>query len=310
MLSSSIRRGLPRVRTPNATFHILRSVSTTKLYIDGQFVESKTTEWIDLHDPATNELVTKVPKATKEEMQQAVDAAKKAFRSWNQTSILTRQQCMFRYQQLIKDNMKSLAANITKEQGKTLVDAEGDVFRGLQVVEQACGIPSLTQGESQTGIAKDMDIISFRLPLGVCGGITPFNFPAMIPLWMFPLAITVGNTFVIKPSERDPGACMMLVDLLKKAGVPDGVVNVIHGQHDAVNFVCDNPEIKAVSFVGSDQAGKYIYERASKAGKRVQVCPFRGFLYVSMDLTFTLLVQYGSQKSWNCDARREQGAHP
>ena len=203
-------------------------------------------------------------------MQDAVDAAKKAFHAWSDTSVLTRQQCMFRFQQLIKDNIKKLAANITEEQGKTLIDAEGDVFRGLQVVEHSCSITSLLQGESLSSIAKDMDTISFRVPLGVCAGITPFNFPAMIPLWMFPLAITCGNTFVIKPSERDPGACMMLVDLAKQAGVPDGVVNVIHGQHDSVNFICDNKDIKAISFVGSDQAGKYIYERGSKGGKRVQ----------------------------------------
>jgi malonate-semialdehyde dehydrogenase (acetylating)/methylmalonate-semialdehyde dehydrogenase len=251
-------------------FSQIRNVTTTKLFIDGQFVESKTNDWIDLHNPATNEVVTRVPKATDSEMRAAVQSAHKAFASWSQTSILTRQQIMFKYQSLIKDNMKKLAQNITEEQGKTLIDAEGDVFRGLQVVEHCCSIPSLTQGESLAGIAKDMDTISYRLPLGVCGGIAPFNFPAMIPLWMFPVAITCGNTFVMKPSERDPGACMILVQLLKEAGVPDGVVNVIHGQHEAVNFICDDPAIRAVSFVGSDQAGKYIYERSAKAGKRVQ----------------------------------------
>ena len=151
-----------------------------------------------------------------------------------------------------------------------MVDAEGDVFRGLQVVEHACSVTSLQLGETLPAIARDMDTVSYRIPLGVCAGIAPFNFPAMIPLWMFPLALVCGNTYVMKPSERVPGACMMLVDLLQKAGVPNGVVNVIHGAHDAVNFVCDNPDIKAISFVGSDVAGEYIYERGSRNGKRVQ----------------------------------------
>ena len=269
MLAVSQRK-LALARKQLVLLNSSRSVATTKLFIDGRFIESKTNDWIDLHNPATNEVITRVPKSTQAEMEAAVNSAKTAFKSWSQTSILARQQTMFKYQKLIKDNMKKLAANITAEQGKTLIDAEGDVFRGLQVVEHACSVTSLQQGETLTGIAKDMDLVSYRVPLGVTAGITPFNFPAMIPLWMFPLALVSGNTCVIKPSERDPGACMMLVDLLKEAGVPDGVVNVIHGAHESVNFICDHPDIKAVSFVGSDQAGKYIYERASKSGKRVQ----------------------------------------
>ncbi|XP_063228858.1 probable methylmalonate-semialdehyde/malonate-semialdehyde dehydrogenase [acylating], mitochondrial [Bacillus rossius redtenbacheri] len=246
------------------------AIPNTKLFIDGKFVESQTSEWIDLHNPATNEVVTRVPKSTRSEMEAAVQSAKEAFKSWSRTSVLTRQQLMFRYQDIIKKNMSTLAENITLEQGKTLADAEGDVLRGLQVVEHCCSVTSLQLGESLQGISKDMDTHSYRLPLGVTAGITPFNFPAMIPLWMFPVAIVLGNTAVIKPSERDPGACMMLLDLLAQAGCPPGVVNAIHGAHHAVDFVCDHPDIRAVSFVGSDQAGRYIYERASRSGKRVQ----------------------------------------
>lgn len=246
------------------------SVPTTKLFIDGKFVESKTDKWIDVHNPATNEVVTRVPEATQDEMQAAVDSCKRAYKSWSKTTVLTRQQVMFNFQNLIKHNLKDIAKNITLEQGKTLVDAEGDVTRGLQVVEHCCSITSLQLGETLQGIAKDMDTMSFRMPLGVTAGITPFNFPAMIPLWMFPLSLVCGNTMVMKPSERDPGACMMLVELAKEAGLPDGTVNVIHGKHDSVNFICDNPDIRAISFVGSDQAGSYIYERGSKHGKRVQ----------------------------------------
>jgi len=243
---------------------------TTKLFLDGKFVESKTSKWIDLPNPATNEVITRVPESTQEEMQAAVDSCKEAFKSWSKTTVLTRQQYMFKLQQLIKDNMQLLAANITEEQGKTLVDAEGDVLRGLQVVEHCCSITSLQLGETLPGIAKDMDLHSYKIPLGVTAGITPFNFPAMIPLWMFPMALVCGNTMVMKPSERDPGATMIIMELMNKAGFPPGVVNVIHGAHDSVNFICDNPDIRSISFVGSDQAGKYIYERGSKKGKRVQ----------------------------------------
>ncbi|GBM91615.1 putative methylmalonate-semialdehyde dehydrogenase [acylating], mitochondrial [Araneus ventricosus] len=248
----------------------MASVPNTKLFIDGKFIESKTSNWIDLHNPATNELVTRVPKSTNEEMEWAVASAKETFKSWSNTSILTRQQTMFKLQHLIKENMNRLKESITVEQGKTLIDAEGDVHRGLQVVEHACGVTNLQLGETLTSISRDMDTISFRLPLGVCAGIAPFNFPAMIPLWMFPLALVCGNTMILKPSERDPGATMILMELAKEAGIPDGAVNVIHGAHEAVTFICDNPTIRAISFVGSDRAGKYIYERGSKNGKRVQ----------------------------------------
>ncbi|KAK6642250.1 hypothetical protein RUM44_013973 [Polyplax serrata] len=246
------------------------TVPNTKLYINGQFVESKTKKWINLNNPANNQVVTKVPEATQEEMEAAVESAQKAYSTWSQTSVLTRQQIMFKYQSIIKANMKKLAESIVVEQGKTMVDAEGDVLRGLQVVEHACSVTSLQMGESLQGIAKDMDIHSYRLPLGVVAGIAPFNFPAMIPLWMFPMGIVCGNTYIMKPSERDPGACMLLIEMLEEAGCPPGVVNVIHGAHDAVNFVCDHPQIKAVSFVGSTTAGQYIYERSVKSGKRVQ----------------------------------------
>jgi len=246
------------------------SAPTTKMFINGQFVESKTKDWIDLHNPATNEVVTRVPKCTQDEMEAAVDAAKGAFKTWSKTSVLSRQKVMFKLQNLIQNNMRKLAENITLEQGKTLVDAEGDVLRGLQVVEHCCSVTSLQQGETLSGIAKDMDTMSYRVPLGVCAGITPFNFPAMVPLWMFPVATVCGNTYIVKPSERDPGATMMMMEMLKEAGMPDGVVNVIHGQHSAVDFICDHPAIRAISFVGSDIAGKYIYERGSKNGKRVQ----------------------------------------
>merc|ERR1712002_730901 len=244
--------------------------ATTKLFINGKHVESSTTKWIDVHNPATNEVVTRVPQATQEEMLSAVDAATAAFDSWSKASVLTRQQVMFKYQQFIRENIHELAKAITLEQGKTIADAEGDVLRGLQVVEHCCSITSLQLGETMPGIARDIDTHSYRIPLGVCAGIAPFNFPAMIPLWMFPVALVCGNTYVFKPSERVPGTSMLLIEMLQEAGCPNGVVNVIHGAHDTVNFICDNPDIRAISFVGSNSAGEYIYERGSKNGKRVQ----------------------------------------
>merc|ERR1712172_315080 len=242
----------------------------TQNVISNQFLDSTTDKWIDVHNPATNQVVTQVPCSTTEEMNAAVASAKEAFKTWFQTSVMGRQAIMFKYQELIKKHLKDIAGLITIEQGKTLPDAEGDVIRGLQVVEHCCSMTNLLLGETLPGITKDMDLTSFRTPLGVCAGIAPFNFPAMIPLWMFPMALICGNTYIMKPSERDPTACMALVELLKEAGCPDGVVNVIHGQHDTVNFICDHPDIRAISFVGGDAAGKHIYERGSSNGKRVQ----------------------------------------
>ncbi|MBW00378.1 Methylmalonate-semialdehyde dehydrogenase [acylating], mitochondrial, partial [Eschrichtius robustus] len=195
---------------------------------------------------ATNEVIGRVPQATKAEMDAAVSSCKRAFPSWADTSILSRQQVLLRYQQLIKENLKEIARLITLEQGKTLADAEGDVFRGLQVVEHACSVTSLMLGETMPSITKDMDLYSYRLPLGVCAGIAPFNFPAMIPLWMFPMAMVCGNTFLMKPSERVPGATILLAKLLQDSGAPDGTLNVIHGQHEdtldeAIKIVNDNP---------------------------------------------------------------------
>jgi len=238
--------------------------------INGQFQDSQTTQWIDLHNPANNDLIGQVPCSTTAEMKAAVDSAAEAFKTWQHSTVMTRQSLMFNLVRLIRANMGEVAKLITKEQGKTLADAEGDVLRGLQVVEHACGIPSLLMGETAQTIAQDMDAYSYRVPLGVCAGIAPFNFPAMIPLWMFPLAIACGNTYVLKPSERDPGAAMFLSKLAIDAGVPAGVLNVIHGGPDAVNFLLDEKRIKAVSFVGSDTVGRHIWERGSLNGKRVQ----------------------------------------
>ncbi|KAJ2997437.1 hypothetical protein NUW58_g659 [Xylaria curta] len=238
-------------------------------FIDNQFLPSSASSWIDVHDPATNNIVTRVPESTDEELQAAVKSAKEAFPAWRETSILKRQQIMFNFVRLIRENWDRLAASITLEQGKTFADARGDVLRGLQVAENACGITSQIT-EEVLEVAKDMETRSYREPLGVVAAICPFNFPAMIPLWSIPIATVTGNTLIIKPSERDPGAAMILAELAKDADFPDGVINIIHETKRCVNFILDEAAIKAISFVGGNAAGEYIFARGSANGKRVQ----------------------------------------
>ena len=244
--------------------------ATVKLLIGGQFVESKTTQWRDVVNPATQQVLARVPFATPAEVDAAVASAKEAFKTWRKTAIGTRARIFLKYQQLIREHMGELAALLTAEQGKTLPDAEGDVFRGLEVVEHAAGIGNLQLGELANNVAAGVDTYTVMQPLGVCAGITPFNFPAMIPLWMFPMAIATGNTFVLKPSEQDPMSTIRLVELAIEAGIPAGVLNVVHGGVDIVNGICDHKDIKAISFVGSTGVGTHVYNRASLAGKRVQ----------------------------------------
>ncbi|WP_275629979.1 CoA-acylating methylmalonate-semialdehyde dehydrogenase [Pseudomonas sp. 273] len=246
------------------------AVPTVKLFIDGKPVESTSSEWREVINPATQEVLARVPFATRDEVERAVASAKAAFKTWKKTPIGARARIFLKYQQLIRENMKELAAILTAEQGKTLPDAEGDVFRGLEVVEHAAAIGNLQLGELANNVAGGVDTFTLLQPLGVCAGITPFNFPAMIPLWMFPMAIATGNTFVLKPSEQDPMVTMRLVELAHEAGIPPGVLNVIHGGPDVVNAICDHPDIKAVSFVGSTRVGTHVYNRSSLAGKRVQ----------------------------------------
>ncbi|EJD04069.1 Methylmalonate-semialdehyde dehydrogenase [Fomitiporia mediterranea MF3/22] len=241
----------------------------TKIYIGGQFVDSKAQTLIDVLDPSTQTLLTRVPETTSSEFESAVEAASQAFKTWSRTSLLTRQRFVFELQHQIRQNADAIAASIVLEQGKTFADAHGDVLRGLQVVEHACGITSTMLGD-KLEVSKDMDTETRRLPLGICASIAPFNFPAMIPLWTIPMALVTGNTLIVKPSERDPGAAMILAELCERAGLPPGVLNIVHGTVPTVNAICDHPKIKAVSFVGGDRAGKHIYDRATSSGKRVQ----------------------------------------
>ncbi|ADV24187.1 methylmalonate-semialdehyde dehydrogenase, putative [Cryptococcus gattii WM276] len=241
----------------------------TKLYIGGEFLDSKTDTWLEVRDPSSQTLINTVPETTPDEFTAAVDAASQAFKTWSKTGIMRRQRAMFELQHLIRQHAPEIANSIVLEQGKTYVDALGDVNRGLQVVESATAITSTLLGD-KLEVANDMDTYVRRLPLGVAASISPFNFPAMIVLWSAALATVTGNTLIVKPSERDPGATMIIAELCERAGLPPGVINVVHGTVPTVNRICDDPTIKAISFVGSDKAGTHIYNRAIVQGKRVQ----------------------------------------
>jgi len=246
-------------------------VPVSPLFINGEFIQSKATSFIDVLNPATNQVVTRVPNSTSAELNAALKAAETAFPAWRNTPVTQRQRVLFKLHELIVNNENELIDSILKENGKTIADAKGDIFRGLEVVEFASGIASHMQGETIEQLGRGVDSYSFRQPLGVCAGICPFNFPAMIPLWMIPMAIATGNTFIMKPSEKTPTTSVVLARLAHEAGVPKGVLNLVHGGADVVNFICDAEPIKAVSFVGGNAAGLHIHNRAGNAGKRTQI---------------------------------------
>jgi malonate-semialdehyde dehydrogenase (acetylating) / methylmalonate-semialdehyde dehydrogenase len=221
-------------------------------------------------NPATGAAQAEVLLAEKSDVDLAVAAARKAFDTWRDVSLTRRARIMFAFRELVNRNLDAIARVISDEHGKVFSDAKGEVIRGMEVVEFACGIPQVLKGEYSEQVSTDVDAYSFRQPLGVCAGITPFNFPAMVPMWMHPLAIATGNTFVLKPSERDPSAANLIADLYADAGLPDGVFNVVHGDKVAVDALLDHPDVAAVSFVGSTPIARYVHQRAAANAKRVQ----------------------------------------
>lgn len=241
-----------------------------KNYINGQWVTAQGKDTLDVPNPATGEILAKVPISLKEDVDSAVSTAKEAFKTWKDVPVPKRARILFKYHYLLTENHEKLAKLIVQENGKAYKEAYGEVQRGIECVEFAAGAPTHMMGETLSNIAEDIDSEMFRFPLGVVGGITPFNFPMMVPLWMFPLAIACGNTFVLKPSERTPLLANELAELFTQAGAPAGVLNIVHGAHDVVNGLLDHPDVKAISFVGSQPVAKYVYERAAANGKRVQ----------------------------------------
>jgi malonate-semialdehyde dehydrogenase (acetylating)/methylmalonate-semialdehyde dehydrogenase len=250
-------------------------VSTVQLeqinhVIGGKETAGTSTRTAPVYDPATGQEQRHVLLAEAADVDAAVQVAKAAFESWRDVSVTRRARVMFAFRELVNARTDELARIISAEHGKTFEDAKGEVVRGMEVVEFACGIAELTKGEFSDQVSTDIDLHSFRQPLGVCAGITPFNFPIMVPMWMHPVAIATGNTFVLKPSERDPSVSNLIAQLYAEAGLPDGVFNVVHGDKVAVDALLDHPDVAAVSFVGSTPIAKYIHERATARGKRVQ----------------------------------------
>ncbi|AVO54714.1 CoA-acylating methylmalonate-semialdehyde dehydrogenase [Ectopseudomonas mendocina] len=238
--------------------------------IDGQWQTSQAHELIEVTDPATQEVIALAPKATAEEIEAAVASAQKAFLAWREVPVSERARLMLRYQHLLKEHHDELAEILAQETGKTFADAKGDVWRGIEVAEHAANIASLMMGETVENVAREIDTASWIQPLGVCVGITPFNFPAMIPLWMFPLAIACGNTFILKPSEQDPLTPNRLAELFIEAGAPAGVLQVLHGGREQVDALLVHPAVRAVSFVGSVTVGQHVYRTGTQHLKRVQ----------------------------------------
>ncbi len=238
--------------------------------INGRSVAGTSGNTADIFNPNTGEVQAKVALASKSELDKAIEAAEAAFPAWSAVNPQRRARIMFEFKNLLEKHMDELAELLSLEHGKVIADSRGDVQRGLEVVEFACGIPHVQKGEYTNAAGPGIDVYSMRQPLGVCAGITPFNFPAMIPMWMFAMAIAAGNTFILKPSEKDPSVPMRLGELFLEAGAPEGVLNVVNGDKVAVDAILDHPSVKAVSFVGSSDIAQYIYARGTANGKRVQ----------------------------------------
>lgn len=253
-------------------------------YIGGQSVIGTSGREGSVYNPATNELIRNVALADAAEVDKAVSNAAEAFHDWAEMPPARRVQVLYRYRELLIQNIDEMARLLSSEHGKTVDDAKGSITRGLEVVEFACGIPQLLKGEFSEGVASGVDSWSMRQPLGVVAGITPFNFPAMVPMWMFPVAIACGNTFVLKPSERNPSCAAFMANLLTEAGLPDGVLNVVNGDKEAVDSLLSHPSVQAVSFVGSTAVGEYVYQTGCAHGKRVQaLCGAKNHMVVMPD---------------------------
>ena len=238
--------------------------------IDGRDTPASSTDTCDVFNPSTGEVIAQTPLSNASDVDKAVQSARTAFQAWRKTPAPKRANILFQYRQLLEADFENLASLITRENGKTRDEAKGDVRRGIEVVEFACGIGHLQKGESLPQIADQIDAVTMREPIGVCAGITPFNFPAMVPMWMYPLAIARGNTFVLKPSEKVPLTAIRLVELFYEAGLPEGVLNIVHGGAEVVDSLCSHPDVAAVSFVGSSRVAAHVYQLGAKHRKRVQ----------------------------------------
>jgi malonate-semialdehyde dehydrogenase (acetylating) / methylmalonate-semialdehyde dehydrogenase len=274
-------------------------------YINGVWVESSASEWFDVSNPATNELIAKVPLSSANEVTSAVDAAAAAFPAWRRTPPEDRIQSLFKLKQLLEDHIDELGRIITDENGKTLTEAKAELRRAIENVEVACGIPMMMQGYNLEDVASGIDEMMIRQPLGVVAAITPFNFPGMIPFWFLPYAVACGNTFVLKPSERVPLTMRRTFELLEQTGLPKGVVNLVNGGKDAVNALIDHPKVRAISFVGSTPVAKHVYARAGANGKRAQ-CQggAKNHVVILPDADMKMATQIISDSAFGCAGQR------
>src|SRR5699024_532164 len=249
------------------------NTSTAKIlknFIAGEWIDTNGQKYEEVMNPATGEVLAEVPISSADDVEKAIEVADETFKTWRKVAVPKRARILFKYQQLLLEHTDERAEIITFENGKSLSEAKGEVQRGIECVEFAAGIPTLMMGSQLPDIATGIESGMYRYPIGVIGGITPFNFPMMVPCWMFPLAIATGNTFILKPSERTPLLANRLGELLQEAGLPDGVFNIVHGAHDVVNGLLDNRHVKGISFVGSQPVAEYVYKRATDNLKRVQ----------------------------------------
>ncbi len=240
------------------------------ILVNGDWQELRNIETSPVHNPSTGDVIGLTPMCSAAHVNDAVQAAAAAFSPWWETPPVERARVLFRFKMLLEENFENVARCNTREHGKTLIESRGDVRRGIEMVEFACGIPSLLSGDTVENVARGIDCETIRQPLGVCVGITPFNFPAMVPLWMYPVALACGNTFVLKPSEKVPLTAIMIARLLEQAGLPRGVLNIVHGGRECVDALLKHPQVRAVSFVGSTRVARYIFETGTRHGKRVQ----------------------------------------
>jgi malonate-semialdehyde dehydrogenase (acetylating)/methylmalonate-semialdehyde dehydrogenase len=276
-----------------------------KLLSQGRWIESTADDWDDIYNPSTGQVIARVPLCGVAEVHQVVSSAAEAFPAWSDTPVVERARLMFRYRELLEANFHELSQLVTREHGKTLTEARAEVRRGIEVVEFACGIPALIMGSCTANIADDIDAETCRHPVGICVGITPYNFPAMVPLWMFPVALVCGNTFILKPSEKTPLSAVRLAELLYEAGCHSGVFNVVHGGSECVSELINHPLTAAISFVGSTPVAKTVYEASARAGKRVQAAGgAKNHFIILPDADLELVIPALSASAFGCAGQR------
>lgn len=276
-----------------------------KHFINGNFVDGLSTKEATIKNPATNDVLYHVPLGNKADVDKAVASAKNAFKSWRLTPAVDRARFLFRYKSLLEKRMEELAVIVSKEHGKTVAEAMGSVKRGMENVEHACGIPTLLMGESLEDVARGIDTSTFKEPMGVFAGITPYNFPAMVPLWFWPYALMTGNTFILKPSEKVPGSSNFQMELIKEVGFPEGIINMVHGDLEVANALLEHPDIAGVSFVGSSNVAKKVYEKAASHHKRVQALGgAKNHAVVMSDCEAEQSIQNLAESAFGCSGQR------